>query len=285
MRSSTLTLSLTSSGALTEPIVGTIRIEGPTVAFRSNEQVYDFRARLDEISPYSTLIMTRSPIQPDAVQVKPYLNRDVPIERGAGTEPVVRILNSAKDEWEQVMNIVDAFRPLDVRAARLAELWSNAKSANLSPQEKGNALEDLFQFFVNSDEGFIVIDRQRRTNCEEIDLVVKNRSVTGFLATRSPLILVECKNWSTSVGPKEVRDLAGKIENRHRFVCEIGLLVATSGFSEGVHSQLSRYREKPWLIAIANGSDIEEAVTKNVSFSQFLRDRIIEYDLVKKNSP
>lgn len=75
---------------------------------------------------------------------------------------------------------------------------------------------------------------------EEIDLVVKNNVERPFWnALDSPLLFVECKNWSSSVGASEVRDFEMKLLN-HGPLARLGFFVAPGGFTEGARTELRR---------------------------------------------
>jgi len=58
----------------------------------------------------------------------------------------VQALNSMENEWSKVLGVEDTFRSSDVGAKQLSDLWSKAKSIEASSQQKGEALEDFFEF-------------------------------------------------------------------------------------------------------------------------------------------
>jgi hypothetical protein len=79
---------------------------------------------------------------------------------------------------------------------------------------KGRLLEDLVAAIFESHPGFVIAQRRYDLGDQEIDLVVRNHLEDGFWRRLdSPLILVECKNWSEPVGPSQIRDLEGKVND------------------------------------------------------------------------
>jgi len=98
-------------------------------------------------------------------------------------------------------------REIKQRCRILLTTCDTAQSKN----EKGQSLEDLIEVLFTSDDGLVLADKRVSTGDEEIDLVCMNNVNRPFwLALNSPLLFVECKNWTNHVGAKEVRDLKSK---------------------------------------------------------------------------
>jgi hypothetical protein len=158
-------------------------------------------------------------------------------------------------------------------------LWEKAKTAK-TKREKGKTFEQLLDTMISFDENFNVVEKNVRTKSEEIDLVLENLGKTVFFSQlRSPLILLECKNWGSKVRAKEVRDFAQKIQNRPRVLCSIGVFVASSGLTKDANEELLGYRGKEFLIVVLNGKDIETMVKHRVLFGELLKNRISEAGL------
>jgi len=65
-------------------------------------------------------------------------------------------------------------------------------------------------------------------NTEEIDLFLWNNGFQNGFYFLPSIILVECKNWSSSVGSSEVSYFITKLQNRGR---NYGILIATNGIT------------------------------------------------------
>jgi hypothetical protein len=170
--------------------------------------------------------------------------------------------------------LTDEFRVFDLRAKSIKDLWEKANKEKTT-QEKGKILENLISTWITSDDNFCVKTVNSRTESEEIDIIVENKAKTDFLKQlQSPLILVECKNWSDKVGSKEIRDFAQKIQNRPRFLCKVGLIITTSQFTRDSEKEIIGYRGKDFLIVTADRPHLQEAITKGTTFSEFFREQI-----------
>ncbi|MFP2895327.1 hypothetical protein [Corallococcus sp. 4LFB] len=100
-----------------------------------------------------------------------------------------------------------------VNASRLAGLIRliNAES---SAAEKGKALEDLAVLLLEGIQCVRVRERRLRTRTAEIDLVGEYVRVPQALLFEQfeRYFAVECKNWDSPAGAKEIRDFLGKLE-------------------------------------------------------------------------
>jgi hypothetical protein len=98
---------------------------------------------------------------------------------------------------------------------------------------------------LESHPDFVVAERRCDRGDQEIDLVIRNHLKDGFWrGLKSPLILVECKNWSTRVGAKEIRDFETKLRD-HQPHARIGFFVAPGGFARHVDEALLRSSREP----------------------------------------
>lgn len=97
-------------------------------------------------------------------------------------------------------------------------------------EEKGRTLEDLICYIFERVSGITITERNQPNafGTEEIDIAFWNeKSSNGFYFLPN-VILVECKNWSQSVGSAEVAYFLKKIENKG---LDFGVLVAANGIS------------------------------------------------------
>lgn len=123
---------------------------------------------------------------------------------------------------------------------------------------KGKALEDLVLRLAMETPGF---DPQPgvRTRTEELDIEILNRSPDLFWQKQSPIIIVECKNWTTKCGKNEYVSLLDKVRNR-RNKCELGVLVSWNGFARTVEAHSIRGSTEPEVIVLLDRDHLREAI-------------------------
>ena len=126
---------------------------------------------------------------------------------------------------------------------------------------KGRLLEELTCKFFECIEGFSIIDRLK-TETEEIDLVILNKSTEPFWQKESQLILVECKNWSSRCGKNELVIFKEKIRNR-RSRSKLGFFVSWNGFTETFSKEDIRTSQGDILLVPITGEEIIEAFKSN----------------------
>jgi hypothetical protein len=135
--------------------------------------------------------------------------------------------------------------------------------------EKGRSLEALMETIFASHPSFVVANRALNLGDEEIDLVVRNHVDDPFWqALRSPLILVECKNWTAPVGTKEVRDFETKL--RDHPLAQVGIFVALNGFTGEVKSALLRAEREGYHICTITRTQIERLITEDMDVIEWL---------------
>lgn len=135
-------------------------------------------------------------------------------------------------------------------------LLSSVDSASTN-QEKGLVLEELMAYLFNSVEGFTVSGRNTTTETEEIDLVIDNLTRESPLEKEGPIVLVECKNWSTRCGKNELVQFLEKIRNRRRR-CTIGVFVSWNGFADTFDTELLRTSQSSehFVVVPLSGDDV-----------------------------
>ncbi len=160
-------------------------------------------------------------------------------------ERVFRAL-SAREE-----DVQDRYARTQVRNA-LADL-----GAATGPQAKGEALEALMAAAFSIKPHLQVVQRRYSTGDEEIDLIVKNNVDRPFwTGLGSPLLFVECKNWTAPVGAPEIRNFEGKLAN-HTSMARIGILVAPGGFTGEAVNAIKRSSRDAYTIALADHEDLD----------------------------
>jgi hypothetical protein len=136
--------------------------------------------------------------------------------------------------------------------------------------EKGQALEELIYSLFQTTSGFSVIDRRATTETEEIDLIVLNDSTDPRFSGEGPIILIECKNWSSRCGKNEFVIFKEKIENRSSR-CTMGFLISWNGFSETVTKEMLRGSREQHLVIPIDGEAVKRAIREG-NFQKTLID-------------
>jgi hypothetical protein len=153
--------------------------------------------------------------------------------------------------------------------AKPAELVAQVDAAETA-MDKGHSLELLMEALFAQVPGFVVYERNLRTETEEIDLVVVNGSLDPVYSRDGSIILVECKNWTGRPGRPEFSLLESKIRNRHNR-CTIAFFVSWSGFAETIPSEALRTSRDDYVIVCLAGADIRQAALVG-NFPDFLRE-------------
>jgi hypothetical protein len=122
---------------------------------------------------------------------------------------------------------------------------------------KGSALEILVSALLRNVPQFEV-QKGVRTKTEEIDVKVLN-SHPDPRWRDTPMILFECKNWSTVCGKDEVVLFERKLENR-RGRAKLGFLVSWNGFAKTVSLELLRGSRGDTQVALLSREHLVEAV-------------------------
>lgn len=171
-----------------------------------------------------------------------------------------RILHNIQTEIGAIVNKIaneySSFKSLGFQ--ELAEKVENEKDSNI----KGRLLEELMNKFFSAVDGFEVIERLR-TETEEIDLVILNKSAVPLWQKESFLILVECKNWSKKCGKNELVVFKEKIVNR-KGRAKIGFLVSWNGFAETFTKEDLRSSHGDLLIIPVSGESLKEALSGSI---------------------
>src|SRR5262249_2591072 len=128
---------------------------------------------------------------------------------------------------------------------------------------KGIALEDLMDAMFGSEDGLAVAGRRVSTDDEEMDLVLMNNVNRPFwLALNSPLLFVECRNWTKRVATKDVRDFEIKLQN-HGVLVKVGVFVSINGFTSEVASELKRMSRSNYHVVMIERNDIVAYLNSN----------------------
>lgn len=202
------------------------------------------------------------------------------------TDSPDRVMQSVTTEFQVFLKkltslegIIARFLPKEVGYAGLEQKWHNARIAS-DVNAKGRLLEEILARLVDMDGCFTIHDQRVRTESEEIDIVLGVGKEQPFWSgIASPLILVECKNWNSPLGAKEIRDFAQKIQNRPRVACNLGFLIGVSGFTRDATQELIGQRGRDYVIATVNGDEIEKIIKLKQGISELLRRKFTESSL------
>ena len=127
--------------------------------------------------------------------------------------------------------------------------------------EKGRLLEEFVSRIFSQITGFEIIERVK-TETEEIDIVILNKSIETFWQKESPIIMVECKNWSEKCGKNELVIFKEKLLNR-RGRAKIGFFISWNGFKDTFKKEDLRTSQEDILIIPVSGDELKEAINKN----------------------
>jgi len=140
----------------------------------------------------------------------------------------------------------------DARRSIASLAWDLSKQDGLASNVKGRRLEGLVCFLLSQVDGFQVVERNFRTETEELDAVVQQRRLNGrrcWSQLAAPFILVEAKNWSTSVTQKEVSVFRVKMQGKRDSV-RLGLLFAANGYTSAARQQELRFASDELTIVL-----------------------------------
>lgn len=158
-------------------------------------------------------------------------------------------------------------------SALLADL-----SKEEDPQRKGHLLEDICCQIFTLSSGLSIESTRLNNKDEELDIVLRNNITRSFfISLRSPIILVECKNWSSSVSASVLRDFESKVRN-HSNLCRIGIFVALNGFASTDKEVLRRLGRDNIVLVLVTGDNLRELVEGTNTLEDWL-ERLIARSL------
>ncbi|ORV97467.1 restriction endonuclease [Mycobacterium kyorinense] len=117
----------------------------------------------------------------------------------------------------------------------------------------------------------IATETNLRTTTEELDIVLQNVGQDPRWSTGKPWVIVECKNWSNSVGRHHLDSLESKIRNRSG-QCAMGVFVSWNGFTPDFERALGHLVREPYIILTMDGNGITNAV-QACDFASYLENR------------
>lgn len=130
---------------------------------------------------------------------------------------------------------------IEVEPINLEILIDEVENAN-SSREKGKTLETLIAELFTTIPG-IKIYRKNIVNIqrsEEIDIVLWNEKLGNGLSFLPNILLIECKNWNSPIGSREISVFKEKLVVRS---CDYGFFIAANGIT-GDSEELSSAHNK-----------------------------------------
>lgn len=109
--------------------------------------------------------------------------------------------------------------------ARFSRLISVAQ-ADSNRTTKGRRLERALSYLFSHLDGVKVKQCNINLGHEEVDILLLNTGKKGIFAEFDAFIKVECKNWSSPMDAKAVRDFIHKVRERHG---KTGIIISANG--------------------------------------------------------
>ena len=97
-------------------------------------------------------------------------------------------------------------------------------------QQKGQSYELLSIYMFKHLNGVDIAEHDIRMPSEEIDIVLWNAQTEEIFRPWDSVILVECKNWSSTVGASVLDNFVNKVRRR---ALSTGIFVAANGVTGG----------------------------------------------------
>lgn len=128
-------------------------------------------------------------------------------------------------------------------------------------QQRGRRLEELLAFLFSQVRDLKVIERNYRTETEEIDLVlqVDNFSPRVWQRPGVPFILVEAKNRADKASQQVMSVLLTKLQTK-RGTSRIAFLVSLSGFTEDARLQELRFSTQDVCVVMIGRTELESLI-------------------------
>ena len=162
---------------------------------------------------------------------------------------------------------------------RFNEFIQQSNEASTST-EKGKVLEDFISYVFNKVPG-ITVSKRNQMNAsltEEIDIAFWNEQKPNGFPFLHHILLVECKNWSNTVGTDQVSYFIQKVQNRG---LPYGILIAANGITGSsievnrAHQQISLALSRGHSILVITLDEIKELMTTQ-DLIQLIKEKLCE---------
>ncbi len=175
-------------------------------------------------------------------------------------DPIIHVVGNGPEKQQASLLATLADQGIRVTDATRVELarvgWQSCQSTGTS-NEKGHRLEALVAFLLSQIEDFRVVERNLRTETEELDVVVQQGRTEGGRCWMLgvPFILVESKNWASKVTQKELSTFRVKMQGK-RGTVRLGLLFAANGHTGDAYDQELRFASDDLTISLIGPDEI-----------------------------
>ncbi len=218
-----------------------------------------------ELAPLAKLIVVTGYASADAIERAFRLGvYDYLVKNGA-FEALLRakVRNAAEVAFERRRN---SLRDDAALSQELQATWREATSTS-DRFRKGALLERVMKLLFTATPGFAEVTTNLRTDTEELDVVVCNRSEDPLWKKEGQYLLGECKNWSKKAGSPEARDFVCKLVTKHRRAT-VGFYFSLEGFTDAFALELSKHATEQPVVLRFDRADIERwiAATDKLAF-------------------
>lgn len=157
--------------------------------------------------------------------------------------------------------LTDVGVPLSPEARREIGRSTWARIEEGSSQERGRRLESLLTFLFSHVSDLRVVERNYRTETEEIDLVlqVDNFSRRVWQKPGMPFMLVEAKNRADKASQQIVSVLLTKLQT-NRGTSRIAFLVSLAGFTKDAKLQELRFSSQDTCVVMIGREGLETLI-------------------------
>ncbi len=146
---------------------------------------------------------------------------------------------------------------LEYDRVQLTQKWLELKELGKGDNEKGIKLEEFVANLFHHKFGFSVLKKNLLVETQELDIILKNTSYNNFLKSlNSPFILVECKNWITTVGVSEARVFESKYREAGNKV-NLGIFITLNGISKPFKTHLNNLIRDGINLVVIDEQEIE----------------------------
>jgi len=181
-----------------------------------------------------------------------------------GVEPYIHIIGPAEiAEVQKPLSLLACLTAHRVRVtpdtrAHIGNVGLELSRKDGGTYERGQRFEGLLAFLFSQVEDFHVVERNYRTETEELDAVIQQRATGGraWANLGAPFILVEAKNWKNKVDQKEFSAFRVKMQGK-RGTVRLGLMVGASGFTGDAMTQELKFASDDLTIAFLGPEELE----------------------------
>lgn len=166
----------------------------------------------------------------------------------------------------------------DLRRSVAKTIWPRISDG--TSQEKGRRFEALLAFTFAQIRDLKVVERNYRTETEEIDLVLQidNFSTRVWQKSGVPFILVEAKNRSDKASQPMVSTLITKLQTK-RGTSRIAVLVSLAGFTDDARMQELRFSTQDLCVVMVDRAQLENLLTVDDVDGEF--ERLVRQALLR----